>query len=272
MKEVWQMSGCKLVAHDWCDDPNPIPLWRGVSDHYFDGDTFDDAVDKHVNWIADADPRPRPLIGGYSTHCRELIADPYAVSLWDAEWQPGSTRTQLINNSATNTFDCIREGERKTIWCSIKLDTVDKVLNGVNDISGGIQSMIWQYHGIGDSGSPTLICSEMANGFGIRCGGDRFVPCPRGVWVQMAVAVLYSSDPAKGALRIWADLGDGKGLLPRSDKITGIATRGSSDGAFSIGPYQRLPFGPDGWPQAPQKVRRRYSNVAIVSVPLSNPW
>ena len=138
--------------------------------------------------------------------------------------------------------------------------------------------MVFQFKGPGGGTiyGPYGIMTEATNGvdfgFGTILPG---VVLPRGVWVQIALDVLWSSDPSVGAYRLWADAADGRGLQPAGDKVS-IATfpSGAAGMTLHVGPYQtpsavRLAAGPrQGAPPLREHRRRvRAGGRLLVRLP-----
>ena len=133
-------------------------------------------------------------------------------SEWDFHHQRDSTRTQLINQSCSNTFYCYRAGTRSLTCMGVRLQTGTPLPYNVGPGGGNTKySQVWQ---IKTHGGPILAMYEGRDGLklvnnyneGQRIKEYFFRDVPRGKWLRLCIDVRFDSDPTKGAFRLWGDI------------------------------------------------------------------
>jgi hypothetical protein len=193
-------------------------------------------------------------------------------SEWDFYHQRDSTRTQLINQSCSNTFYCYKEGTRSLTCMGVRLQTRTPLPYNVGPGGGNTKySQVWQIK----EGHPILSMLEGRDGLklvnnyneGQRVKEYFFRDLPRGKWLRLCIDIRFDSDPSNGAFRLWGDInGDSnyRRYLPLTEKITAPTLNGGDDHAMlSIGPYNHVTL---------PSVSRDYANVEVLGHPPSDPW
>jgi hypothetical protein len=192
---------------------------------------------------------------------------------WDYDNQPDQTRTQLINQSCTNTFYCYKPGTRSLTCISVRLQTDTPLPYDVGPGGGNTKySQVWQIKG---GSSPTLSMLEGRDGLKLVNNYNNgqtikeyfFRGVPRGRWIRLCIDVLYSSDPAHGAFRLWGDV-DGDHNYHDYQPLTGKITSATLN---SDTPHAMLSIGPYNAPTLPS-VSRDYANIAVLAHSPSDTW
>jgi hypothetical protein len=187
-------------------------------------------------------------------------------SEWDFYHQRDSTRTQLVNQSCTDTFYCYRAGTRSLTCMGIRLQTGTPLPYDIGPGGGNTKySQVWQ---IKTHGGPILSMLEGRDGLklvnnynqGQRIKEYFFRDVPRGKWLRLCIDVLFDSDPTKGTFRLYGDInGDSnyRRYRPLTDRITSSTLNGGDTYAMlSIGPYNDATL---------PSVSRDYANIEILN-------
>jgi len=194
-------------------------------------------------------------------------------SEWDFHHQRDSTRTQLINQSCSNTFYCYRAGTRSLTCMGVRLQAPTPLPYNVGPGGGNTKySQVWQ---IKTHGGPILSMLEGRNGLKLVNNYNQgqhvreyfFRDVPRGKWLRLCIDVQFDSDQTEGAFRLWGDTnGDSNywRYRPLTERITsGTLNGGDSYAMLSIGPYNHVSL---------PSVSRDYANVEVLAHSPSDPW
>lgn len=172
-------------------------------------------------------------------------------SIYDAGAPNSSYRTQLVNNSSTNTFYAFTPGVERILYLSVRRQNPSPLAPHGTGSSNWAAAQLLQIKETNAGGLPPIIAMgehrdgavlvQNYNRNPVLLGNFDFAP---GLWVRFALAIKTSNDPAVGYVQLWGDL-DGAGSLV--DLSGQIFCRTAYDGVIagststlSIGPYYEM--------------------------------
>lgn len=192
---------------------------------------------------------------------------------WDFYHQRDSTRTQLINQSCSDTFYCYKAGTRSVTCMGVRLQTNTPLPYDIGSGGGNTKySQVWQ---IKTHAGPILSMTEGRDGLklvnnynqGERVKEFFFRDVPRGKWLRLCIDVFFDSDPTKGAFRLYGDI-DGDDNYTRYRPLTKTITSSTLNGGDT---YAMLSIGPYNHATLPS-VSRDYANIEVLDHPPSDTW
>jgi hypothetical protein len=249
-----------VLKQDLGTSADPVPVWRKIESAYPQQNESNPQVLYHSTG-----GDPRPAIGQPSPTLgyRTLFTTSGLQSLYDAGSGNDRQRTQLVNNSNTNTFYPLQPNDHYVIYLSVRYERSTSIPND----SLGDDSQIWQIKntGTGPSGARDFIIAmeESRNElhFTHRLAGKHATlwegGFTRGVWTRIAVDIRTSSVPGEGSIQLWGELtGNADApLVPLTGKVSAqTAFDTDAIGKLSIGPYHRMSSG---------AVSRDYANIQV---------